>query len=135
VIAALLELIDFGAIVTLYRVASAGAGRFAAAARPDFTASVAALAGVLIFDTLAGLFIGIGASLLLLLYRASRPYIALVDRVPGTPDQFGDLARHPENVVPEGVVIVRVESPLFFANADLVRGRIRELARRQGAGP
>lgn len=54
-------------------------------------------------------------------------------RVPDTPDQFGDLARHPENVVPEGVVIVRVESPLFFANADLVRGRIREPARRQGA--
>ena len=32
--------------------------------------------GVLVFDTLPGLFIGIGVSLLLLLYRASRPYVA-----------------------------------------------------------
>jgi sulfate permease, SulP family len=40
--------------------------------RPDFIAAVAALAGVLIFDTLPGLFIGIAVSLLLL-YRVSRP--------------------------------------------------------------
>ena len=132
VIAAVIELIDVKAIATLYRVASAGAGRFAAGARPDFTAAVAALLGVLIFDTLPGLFIGIGVSLLLLLYRASRPHIALIGRVPGTPDQFGDIQRHPENAVPEGVVIVRVESALFFANAEVVRARLRKLGLREG---
>jgi SulP family sulfate permease len=126
VIAAVIELVDFGALRELYRIS--GTGRFVAA-RPDFTAAVAAMLGVLVFDTLPGLFIGIGVSLLLLLYRASRPHIALVGRVPGTADQFGDLARHPQNHVPPGVAIVRVEAGLFFANADLVRQRIRELAR------
>jgi sulfate permease, SulP family len=125
VIAAVIELVDFGALRALYRVASTGHG---AAARPDFTASIAALLGVLVFDTLPGLFIGIGVSLLLLLYRASRPHIALVGRVPGTHDQFGDVARHPENEVPPGVAIVRVDSGLFFANADHVRERMLRLS-------
>ena len=43
---------------------------------PDFIAAVGALLGVTIFDTLPGLFIGIASSLLLLIYRASRPRIA-----------------------------------------------------------
>ena len=66
-------------------------------ARPDFVAAAAALLGVLVFDTLPGLFIGIAVSLLLLLYRSSRPHIAVLGRVPGTAGQYGDLARHPEN--------------------------------------
>jgi SulP family sulfate permease len=67
---------------------------------------MAALLGVLVFDTLPGLFIGIGVSLLLLLYRASRPHVARLGRVPGG-GQYGDLARHPENEAPDGVAVRR----------------------------
>jgi SulP family sulfate permease len=92
VIAALIELVDIGALVNLYRFHVRGAGRaLAVAARPDFVAALAAMLGVLIFDTLPGLFIGIGVSLLLLLYRASRPRVAVLGRVQGTSDQWGDL--------------------------------------------
>jgi SulP family sulfate permease len=133
VIAAVIELVDFQSLRELYRIASGVRGRMAAvAARPDFTAALAALLGVLVFDTLPGLFIGIGVSLLLLLYRASRPHVAAVGKVPGTAEQYGDVARHPENAVPEGVTILRVESGLFFANADWLRLRIREAAAADG---
>ena len=84
--------------------------------------------GVLIFDTLPGLFIGIGMSLLLLLYRSSRPHVATLGQVPGTPDQWTDIRRHPDNLVPDGIVVLRVESGLFFANADPVHARIRRAA-------
>jgi high affinity sulfate transporter 1 len=125
VIAAVIELVDFPAIARMYRVYSGQVtGRFALAARPDFVGAVAAMLGVLVFDTLPGLFIGIGVSLLLLLYRASEPHVAQLGRVPGTTDQYGDLRRHPENRSPDGVVILRVEGGLFFANADAVRKRI-----------
>ena len=84
VIAALIELVDVRALVALYRFHVRGAGRaLAVAARPDFVAALAAMLGVLIFDTLPGLFIGIGVSLLLLLYRASRPRVAVLGRVRG----------------------------------------------------
>jgi len=124
VIAAVIELVDVAAIVRLYRVAAGRRpGALALAARPDFVAAVAAMLGVLVFDTLPGLFIGIGVSLLLL-YRASRPHVSELGLVPGTDDQYADVARHPENQAPEGVVVLRVESGLFFANADAVRARI-----------
>ena len=133
VIAAVIELVDVRSLAGFYRIAAGGMGAAAAvAARPDFVAAIAAMLGVLIFDTLPGLFIGIGASLMLLLFRASRPYVAHIGKVPGTPDQYGDMARHPENVSPEGVTILRFESGLFFANADWVRNRIRTAARGEG---
>lgn len=130
VIAAVIELVDVPALRRLYRIyPGRRAGALALTARPDFLAAIVAMFGVLVFDTLPGLFIGIGISLLLLLYRASRPHIATLGRVPGAPDQFGDRARHPENEAPPGVAVLRVESGLFFANADAVRARLRAAAR------
>ena len=133
VIAAVIELIDLPALATLYRVYTRRLGRYyGVAARPDFIAAVAALLGVLIFDTLPGLFIGIAISLLLLIYRASRPHIAVLGKVPGTTGQYGDLERHPENQEQPGIVILRVESDLFFANADAVRQSVRAHAAEAG---
>jgi SulP family sulfate permease len=128
VIAAVMELVDIGALTTLYRVYTRALGRAygGVAARPDFIAALAAMAGVLIFDTLPGLFLGIAISLLLLVYRASRPHIAVLGRVPGTADQWVDVERHPEDQPVPGVVVLRVESGLFFANAEHVRATIRQ---------
>ena len=103
VIAAVIELVDFPALGRLYRIfAGRTLGRLSLGQRPDFVAAVAAMLGVLIFDTLPGLFIGIGMSLLLLLYRSSRPHVATLGQVPGTPDQWTDIRRHPDNLVPDG---------------------------------
>jgi sulfate permease, SulP family len=133
VIAALIELVDVRALTRLYRLYTRGLGRiYGIAARPDFIAAVAALVGVLLFDTLPGLFIGIGLSVLLLLYRESRPHVAVLGRVPGTRDQFVDLERRPDNETDPGIVVLRVEGGLFFANADAVRRRIRRYAASPG---
>ena len=122
VIAALIELVDIPALRELYRLYTGRIGRiYGPAARPDFIAAIAAMLGVLFFDTLPGLFIGIAVSLLLLLYRSSKPNVAVLGMVPGTRTQFADRDRHPENEAQPGVVVVRVESGLFFANADTVR--------------
>lgn len=134
VIAAVVELVDFPALRALYRVYSKELGSdFGFAARPDFIAAVAAMLGVLVFDTLPGLFIGIGVALLLLLYRASRPYVAELGALAGS-QEFGDLRRHPEATRPPGAVVLRVESGLFFANAEPVRTQIAAAAGREGVG-
>lgn len=134
VIAAVVELVDFPALRDLYRVYTRELGHdFGFAARPDFIAAVAAMLGVLVFDTLPGLFIGIGVALLLLLYRASRPYVAELGALPGAADGFEDLRRHPDATRPEGVVVLRIESGLFFANADAVRTQIARAGDTEGA--
>ncbi len=133
VIAALIALVDLGALRELYRIYTGHLGRiYGVAARPDFIAAVAALMGVLVFDTLPGLFIGITVSVLLLLYRSSHPHVAELGRVPGTVGEFGDRERHPANVLTPGVVVLRVESELFFANAEGVRRVVRDHARAPG---
>ena len=131
VIAALIDLIDFSALRDFYRVYSARLGRaYGFAARADFIAAVAAMLGVMIFGTLAGLFIGVLISLLLLLYRASRPPVAELGRVPGASGHFSDLDRHPENRPVEGIAVLRIEGGLFFANAGPVAAAIRRAAGR-----
>lgn len=134
VIAALIELVDFRALAELYRASTSRLSRIygALGARPDFLAAVAAMLGVLMFDTLPGLVIGIGLSLLLLGYRASRPHVAELGEIPGAPGQYGDRSQHPERSEVAGVKIVRVESGLFFANAEAVRTRIKAAANESG---
>jgi SulP family sulfate permease len=133
VIAAVVELVDYRALVELYRLTSSRLREiYGVAARPDFIAAVAAMLGVLVFDTLPGLFIGIGVSLLLLLYRASHPHLAELGRVPGTDDQYADRDRHPDNEALPGLLVLRVEGALFFANADAVRRAIQVRAAEPG---
>lgn len=94
------------------------------AARPDFIAAVAALMGVLVFET-PGLFIVIGVSLLLLVHRASRPNIAVLGRITGTNDQYTDVERYPENLITDRAAILGVEGGLFFASSGTIRDRVR----------
>jgi SulP family sulfate permease len=130
VIAAVIELVDIAALRHLGRVVVRGQ-QLGIAARPDFVAAIAAMFGVLVFDTLPGLVIGIACSLVLLIYRASRPHISELGRTAVEPYQWGDLARNPGQVVP-GLVVLRVEAGLFFANADHVRNVVRAAAAREG---
>jgi sulfate permease, SulP family len=128
VIAAVIELVDVRSLQRLYALTSSRLGRiYGHVARQDFIAAIAALVGVLFFDTLPGLFIGIAVSILLLLYRASKPYVATLGRVPGTADHFGDVSRHPGDAQVPGVVILRPESGLFFANADHIRDDVERM--------
>ena len=133
VIAAVIELVDVSSLRRFYGVWTARLGSvYGHAARADFIAAIAAMLGVLIFDTLPGLFIGIAVSLMLLVYRSSRPNVAELGRTPGAPDHWNDLQRHPENVAAEGVVVLRVEGALFFADADHVRAVARRRGGREG---
>ena len=133
VIAAVIELVDIPALRRLYRVWTERLGGiYGPAARADFLAAIAAMFGVLIFDTLPGLVIGIAVSMTLLLYRASRPHVTRLVRIPGD-ERAGlwvDADRHPDLPAEDGILVIRVEAGLFFANADHIRDHIRALAAR-----
>jgi sulfate permease, SulP family len=131
VIAALVELIDFSTLRDYYRVYTKRLGRaYGFAARADFIAAVTAMLGVMVFGVLAGLFTGVLISLLLLLYRTSRPPVAELGRVPGASGHFSDLDRHPENQRVDGVAVLRIEGGLYFANATPLAAEIRSTAHR-----
>ena len=84
-------------------------------------------AGVLLFDVLQGMIIGMVCSLLLVIYQSSRPHLSSLGRVPSIPGYFSDLTRHPENESIPGLLILRLDAPIYYANALTVRGEIKKL--------
>jgi len=78
---------------------------------------------VLTFETLEALLIAVIASLFALVLRASQPRLAVLGRAPNSL-QFSDIHRHPENKTVPGLLIVRPENGLFFANAAGIREAI-----------
>ncbi|MGW0174562.1 SulP family inorganic anion transporter [Rhodococcus sp. NPDC003322] len=125
VIAAVIDLVDFASLRRLYRVWTHRLGSiYGFAARPDFAAAIAAMLGVLLFDTLPGLVIGISVSMLLLLYRSARPNVAILGQAKTL---WVDTDRHPDADVRDDAVVVRVEGGLSFANADHVKERVEAL--------
>jgi len=65
---------------------------------------------------------------LLLIYRVSRPHVAVLAEIPGSGGQWADTAAHPEDQTVPGITVLRVESGLFFANADHVHDTITAAA-------
>jgi sulfate permease, SulP family len=95
----------------------------------EFSIGLLTLLGVVTIDVLPGLVIGVISMILLVVYRASRPHLAVLGRVPGVPDAYGDLERHPDYERVPGVLVLRLEAPLFYANAAPVTGAIKTLVR------
>jgi MFS superfamily sulfate permease-like transporter len=96
-------------------------------AKVEFWLGLATIAGVLVLDVLPGLLIGVTSMLLLFVYHASRPHLAVLGHVPGMTGAYGDLKYHREYEPATGVMLLRLEAPLFYANAVLVRDRIKWL--------
>jgi high affinity sulfate transporter 1 len=96
---------------------------------------VLALAGVLFIDVLQGMMIGLLASLAFVVYRSSRPHLSSLGRVPGVPGAYSDLERHPENAPVPGVLIVRLDAPMYYANALTARDRLKAMVRESAPPP
>ena len=94
--------------------------------RFDFWVAVAAILGTLAFGVLAGVIIGIGLSLLWLIAVATQPDIPTLAREPGT-QVYRDLIENPDDELPTGVAVVRLDGGLFFATADALEDRVRAL--------
>jgi MFS superfamily sulfate permease-like transporter len=95
--------------------------------RPEFWLGLLTLVGVITLDVLPGLVIGAVSMVLLVVYHASRPHLGVLGAVPGTDEAYGDVARHPDYRQVPGLLILRLEAPLFYANASLVRDHVKTL--------
>jgi sulfate permease, SulP family len=113
VIASALGLIDVGEL-----------RRYLRWRRTDFLLALTAMIGVILTTALVGMVIAVILSLLAILYQASRPYIAVLGRLPGEPPSFGDLERHPGARPMPGLLILRPNVPLTFVNASVAKDQI-----------
>lgn len=114
IIVAVLSLVDLGSLKRTF-----------AYSKSDFLATAATMLGVLLVGVEAGIVAGVALSILLYLWRTSRPHVAVVGQVPGT-EHFRNVLRH-EVIVSDTVVSVRVDESLYFANARHLEDRIYDI--------
>ena len=95
--------------------------------------SVAALLGVALVGVLEGIVVAIALSLAAFVRHAWQPYRAELGLLPGVRG-YHDLARHPEGSRLPGVVIVRFDAPLFFANGAQFDDYVRSVVDAAGPG-
>jgi len=93
--------------------------------RSDALALAATALGVIVLGVEHGIVLGVMLSLAVIVWRGSRPHIAVVGRMPGT-EHFRNVERHAVETVP-GSLILRVDESLLFANAMQVRDRVDSL--------
>jgi sulfate permease, SulP family len=101
--------------------------RLARVQRFDFWIAVAAIAATLLVGVLAGVIIGIGLSLIWLIFVATHPPMPVLAREPGT-QVFRELDEHPGDEQFAGVTVLRLDGGLFFGTADALEDRVREVA-------
>jgi high affinity sulfate transporter 1 len=92
--------------------------------RNDFSAAIAAMIGVLVLGPLYGLLVAMGLAVLGLVYRSSRVETDIMGKVPGEKAAWGSVDDHPERRTYDGIVVLRLDVPLFWANATEIHDRI-----------
>jgi SulP family sulfate permease len=115
VIAAIWHIFDVGELRRYFRVS-----------RESFVLAATALLGELVFNVLPGLLLAVGLSFVLLIYRSSRPAVVVLGRFPAE-HTYADITLHPENKTVPGLLILRLDAQLFFANDNVLAHRLRVL--------
>ena len=114
VISACISLVDIPGVLHLRKV------------RPgEFWLSVVCFLGVALVGVIQGIFIAVMLALLGFIWRAWRPYDAVLARVDGLKG-YHDVSRYPEAKRVPGLVLFRWDAPLFFANAEVFREHVLE---------
>jgi high affinity sulfate transporter 1 len=112
VISACLSLVDVKGVARLYRLRLS-----------EFVLSIVCFLGVALLGVIQGIFMAVVLALLLFIWRAWRPYDAVLGRVDGLKG-YHDITRYPEGRRIPGLVLFRWDAPLFFANAEVFREHV-----------
>jgi high affinity sulfate transporter 1 len=114
VIAACLSLVEIPGVARLWRLR-----------RGEFAVSVLCFLGVAFAGVVPGIFLSVGVALLAFIWRAWRPYDAVLGRVDGLKG-YHDVTRYPQAQRIPGLVLFRWDAPLFFANGEIFREHVQD---------
>jgi sulfate permease, SulP family len=97
--------------------------------RTEFSWAIVAFAGVVFVGTLKGIIVAIIVSLVTLAYHLADPPVYVLRRKPGTNVFRPQSPEHPEDESFPGLLLLRPEGPIFFANATQIAHKIEPLIR------
>ncbi|WCJ19512.1 sulfate transporter 4.1 [Euphorbia peplus] len=114
VISAVMSLVDYHEAIFLWRVD-----------KKDFLLWTLTSTTTLFLGIEIGVLVGVGASLAFVIHESANPHIAVLGRLPGT-TVYRNTQQYPEAYTYNGIVIVRIDAPIYFANTSYIKDRLRE---------
>jgi high affinity sulfate transporter 1 len=102
--------------------------------KSEFAMAIICALGVIFFGVLEGILIAVAVSIFQIFFRAWRPHSAVLGKPDGV-SGYHDLKRYPEAVQTPGLLMIRWDAQLFFANANLFRNLVRNLVARSEPKP
>lgn len=112
VISGVISLVDYPEAIYLWKV-----HKF------DFVVWMLAFLGTLFLGAEMGLAIAVGISLLLVIFESAYPHTSVLGRLPGT-HQYRSIKQYPSAERYDGIVMVRIEAPMYFANTQNFRDKV-----------
>ncbi|WP_408030831.1 SulP family inorganic anion transporter [Tenacibaculum xiamenense] len=97
----------------------------------DFWLLVATFFSTLLLGIEYGIIIGVGLSLILLIFRTSRPYVTELGKVPDS-DFYRNKNRFKEVLIEDEVLVFRFDAQLFYANSGYFRDKLEEMTGKKG---
>ncbi|XP_057475428.1 sulfate transporter 4.1, chloroplastic-like isoform X1 [Actinidia eriantha] len=114
VISAVIGLVDYDEAIFLWRVD-----------KKDFLLWTITSTTTLFFGIEIGVLVGVGVSLAFVIHESANPHVAVLGRLPGT-TVYRNVLQYPEAYTYNGIVIVRIDAPIYFANTSYIKDRLRE---------
>ncbi|XP_057997774.1 sulfate transporter 1.2-like [Hevea brasiliensis] len=112
VISAVIGLIDIEAVILIWRI-----DKF------DFFACMGAFFGVVFSSVEIGLLIAVSLSFAKILLQVTRPRTAILGKLPRT-TVYRNIQQYPEASKVQGILIVRIDSAIYFSNSNYIKERI-----------
>lgn len=112
IISAVINLIDYEAAILIWKI-----DKF------DFVACMGAFFGVIFASVEIGLLIAVVISFAKILLQVTRPRTALLGNLPGS-TIYRNIQQYPEATDVPGILIVRVDSAIYFSNSNYIKERI-----------
>ncbi|GLT53000.1 hypothetical protein SLA2020_263000 [Shorea laevis] len=112
IIAAVVGLINIKAAILLWKID-----------KLDFIACMGAFFGVIFKSVEIGLLIAVAISFAKILLQVTRPRTAKLGKLPGT-NVYRNIVQYSEAKTVPGILIVRVDSAIYFSNSNYIKERI-----------
>ena len=116
VIASAIGLFEITDLIRIYRIQ-----------RWEFWLSIVCFVGVAVFGAIPGIAVAVVLAVIEFLWDGWRPHSAVLGRADGV-EGYHDITRYPNAHQVPGLIILRWDAPLFFANAELFKDRVLEVA-------
>jgi len=99
--------------------------------RRDLAMLIVTFLGTLILGVEEGIGLGVLLSLAMVIYRTTRPHVAVLGNVPDT-HFYRNVERFKDLIEKDEILIIRFDAQLYFANAEFFKERLEELVAEKG---